>query len=374
MGNSLYDNKIKVLHVVGRMDRGGTEALLMSLLHTIDRDRYQFDFVEQTEDECDYDQEILGLGSKIYRCPNISSESIKKYREWWKEFFTEHPEYAIIHGHSRGSAPIYLDEANKAGRTTIMHCHNNSHGKGVKGAIRYVWQLPLRKIGKYNFACSYDSGVSQFGKNGTFEVIKNGIISERFAWNPDIREKKRKELGIENSFVIGNVARFVEQKNHVFLIKVFNEVQKLNPDSKLMLVGEGPLEKDVRKQIKELGIEDKVIFTGVRSDVNELMQAMDAFLLPSYFEGLGIVNIEAQAAGLPCFVSDKVIPPEVDITELMHHIPLEESPKEWAVKILDGRIKTEDRKERCEDIVNAGYDIKATAERLCEFYAEVEND
>lgn len=364
---------IHVLHVVGRMDRGGTEALLMSLLHTVDRSRFQFDLVEQTQDECDYDQEILSLGSKIYRAPHISPTSLGSYRKWWRDFYREHPEYRIIHGHSRGSAPIYLDEAKKAGRITILHCHNNSHGRGISGAVRYVWQLPLRKMADHNFACSHDSGISQFGRNSTFQVIKNGIRTEQFTWNKQTRQTIRKEFGLGDHLVVGNAARFVEQKNHTFLIQIFHELQMIEPRARLLLLGQGPLEAQVREQIKNLGIEDKVIFAGIRSDVNAVMQAMDVFVLPSLFEGLGIVNIEAQAAGLPCFVSDKVVPPEVDITDLMNHIPLEADPKEWARQILDGVVPPEDRRDTSREIFASGFDIKSTCQWLCEFYEEVDN-
>lgn len=362
---------IKILHVVGRMDRGGTEALLMSMLRTVDKTQFQFDFVEQTEDICDYDEEITELGSRIYRCPQISPTSLGVYRKWWKDFFREHPEYRIIHGHSRGSAPIYLKEAKKAGRITIAHCHNNSHGRGLKGMIRYVWQLPLRNIADYNFACSYDSGISQFGKKRKFEIIKNGIQTERYLWNPETRERVRKNFGFTDHFVVGNVARFVEQKNHTFLLDVFYELQKLCPEARLLLVGEGPLEQSVRQKAAALGILEKILFAGVRPDVHELMQAMDVFVLPSIFEGLGIVNIEAQAASLPCFVSDKVIPPEVDITEYMHHISLQASPKVWAETILRGRILPEKRRDTAAEIINAGFDIRSACESLCRFYEGV---
>lgn len=374
MEENVINRRIRILHVVGRMDRGGTETLLMNLLRTIDRTRFQFDFVEQTQDICDYDQEIYDYGGQIYRVPHITLTSIRKYQKWWKVFFKEHPEYHIIHGHSRGTAPIYLKEAQRQGRITILHCHNNSYGKGIKGKIRYVWQLPLRKLSDYNFACSYDAGVSQFGNNGKFEVIKNGIPTRLYSWNPVIRKTKRQEFGLDDEeLVIGNVARFEEQKNHKFLLRIFYEILRINPQSKLMLVGQGSLEKKIRKQATELGIEDQIIFTGVRSDVNELLQAMDIFVLPSYFEGLGIVNIEAQTAGVPCFVSDKVIPQEVNLTDLMHYIPLSASPEEWARKILEGKIDFEKRKNMSGKIIEAGYDIESTCDMLCEFYKGLVN-
>ena len=365
------DTPIKILHVVGRMDRGGTEALLMNLLRTVDRTKFQYDFVEQTEDVCDYDEEILSLGSTIYRCSHISPANLRQYSLWWRNFFREHPEYRIVHGHSRGSGPIYLSEARKAGRITIAHCHNNSHGKGLSGVVRYLWQLPLRHAADYNFACSYDSGVSQFGKKGVFRVINNGIQTENYSWNPGTRARVRGEFGLEDAFLVGNVARFVQQKNHEFLIRVFAEIKKQRPDAMLMLIGQGHLEPDVRKQVSDLGLTDSVIFTGMRTDVPDLMQAMDVFVLTSHFEGLGIVNIEAQAAGLPCFASAKVIAPEVKLTELMHFIPLEQSPAQWAEYILSHTITPDQRRDQSQAIIEAGFDIRTTAEQLNNFYLDV---
>ncbi len=366
---------IKILHVVGRMDRGGTETLLMNLLNSVNRKKYQFDFVEQTQDECGYDKEILSLGSKIYRAPQISAKSLGEYRNWWSQFYKEHPEYQIIHGHSRGSAPVYLDEAKKAGRITILHCHSNSHGKGLNGFIRYIWQIQLRKCAEYNFACSFGAGISQFGQNGKFKVIKNGIHINHYKWDVDIRETVKQELGLhDDDFVIGNVSRFEIPKNHTFLLQIFHEILCICPKARLVLVGQGSLEENIRKQAKELGLVNKIIFTGVRSDVNRLLQAMDVFVFPSLYEGLPVSLVEAQAAGLPCFVSDKVISNEVDLTELMHHIPLESSPKEWAKQIVDGRISLENRRDTSKDIIAAGFDIKSTADMLCDFYEGVINE
>ena len=362
--------KIKILHVVGQMDRGGTETLLMNLLRILDRSRFQFDFVEQTQRRCDYDDEIEALGSQIYRCHTISIRNLKRYRTWWRSFFREHPEYKIVHGHSRGSAPIYLDEAKKAGCVTILHCHNNSFGKGLSGIKRWVWQIPLHWIADYNFACSLEAGVSQFGKHGSFEVIKNGILSERFSWSPEVRSAIRKELEIENALVIGNVARFEQQKNHIFLIDVFREIKTVRPDAKLLLVGKGTKENEIRSKASSYGIQKDIIFAGMKENVHEMYQAMDAFVLPSLFEGLGMVNIEAQTSGLPCFVSDKVAK-EAAVTQLVHFIPLSASPKRWAKEILDGLIPESERRDYREEIIRAGYDIQTTAEKLYSFYSEV---
>lgn len=361
--------KIHVLHVVGQMNYGGTEAFLMNLLRIIDRESFQFDFVEQTTEECAHDKEIISLGSTIYRCPHIGLMSLGNYRKWWNDFYQNHPEYRIIHGHSRGSAPIYLMEAEKAGRITIAHCHSNSYGKGIEGIARYIWQIPLRHLGDYHFACSYDSGISQYGKNTRFEVIKNGIITEKFRWDPEIRKRVRDGCGYcSDDLVIGNVARFELPKNHRFLIKVFKAIHDREEKTKLMLIGTGTYEREIREAVDKLGISDSVLFVGNRNDVYDYYQAMDAFLLPSLFEGLGIVNIEAQTSGLPCFASDKVVAPECKVTDLMHFIPLEYSPEQWADIILKTVSEQGPRTDHSQEVREAGFDISDTAEKLCEFY------
>lgn len=361
--------KIHVLHVVGMMDYGGTEALLMNLLRTVDREQFQFDFVEQVQEKCVHDAEILSLGSKIYRCPHIGLTNLGAYRKWWRDFYARHPEYRIIHGHSRGSGPVYMDEARRAGRIVIAHCHNNSHGKGIKGFVRFLWQLPLRRLGNYNFACSADSGVSQFGKHADFTVIRNGIPVDRFRWDPEERQVIRKALQFsDEDIVVGNVARFEPQKNHLYLIKIFHALHQLEPRVKLLLIGTGTLESEIRASVQQLGLESSVLFAGNHADVYRYYQAMDLFLLPSLFEGLGIVNIEAQTAGLPCFSSDKVVAPECKVTDLMHFIPLEDSPEQWASIILQTIRQGLPRADRAAEVRAAGFDIEDTAKQLCDFY------
>lgn len=361
--------KIHVLHVVGMMDYGGTEALLMNLLRTVDREQFQFDFVEQVQEKCVHDAEILSLGSKIYRCPHIGLTNLGTYRKWWRDFYARHPEYRIIHGHSRGSAPIYMDEARKAGRIVVAHCHSSSYGKGLSGVIRHLWQIPLKKLGDYNFACSKDAGLSQYGKRTPFHVINNGIISKLFSLDLQARQSVRSQYGIsDDALVMGNVARFETPKNHLFLIRIFDALHRLRPDSKLLLVGSGSLEEQIRSLVKELGLTDSVILAGSHSDVHRFYQAMDVFLLPSLYEGLPLVMIEAQAAGLPCFTSDKVVAPECKITDLVRFIPLEHTPEQWADAILEALSPDFRREDHTAEVRAAGFDIEDTASFLCEFY------
>lgn len=366
--------KINVLHVVGRMDYGGTEALLMNLLRSMDTEWFQYDFVEQTPNPCAHDAEILSLGGKIFRCPHISLTNMKKYRRWWRNFLQEHPEYRIIHGHSRGSGPIYMDEAKKAGRITIAHCHSNSYGRGTRGLARRIWQLPLHNIADYNFACSEGAGISQYGKNGSFHVIKNGIQSELFRWNPLVREKVRRSFQLNDEFVLGNVARFENPKNHEFILKVFSAIHKRIPDSRLMLVGDGSKRELIHGLADKLQIEDSIIYTGVRSDVYELLQAMDVFVFPSLYEGLPLSCVEAQAAGLPTYISADVVAGEVKVTDLVEFISLNKTAQEWADIIINGQINIEERRDTSREIMEKGFDIGTTARWLEEFYSEVLSD
>ena len=362
---------IRILQVVGRMDRGGTEALLMSAFRHVNKAEVIFDFVEQTEDHCDYDDEILSLGGKIWRCPTISLRNINQYRKWWINFLNEHPEYYVIHGHSRGSGPIYLSVAKAMGRITIIHCHSNSMGKGLSGIKRAVWQYPLHFIPDYYFACSQDAGYSQFGRHRKFTVIKNGIETEKYVWNPSARKKIRDELNLKDAYVIGNVARFSKPKNHEFLIDIFLEVKKRIPNAKLLLAGghsEGDREEMIRNKFKALNLQDDVMFLGVRDDVNQLLQAMDLFLLPSHFEGMPLSLVEAQAASLPCVVSKDHIPQEINVTGLVTYIPLSESAAEWADIILSISEQNMERKDQSAAIAREGFDISSSCDYLCGFY------
>ena len=367
------DDKIYILHVIKKMDRGGTEALLINLLRTIDRERFQFDFVVHTDEKCDYDDEIVSLDSKIYHAPSFTGKNIIQYKDWWKKFFIKHPEYSVVHGHTRGIAPFYLSEAKKAKRITIIHCHSNSFGKGLKASLRNLWQIQTRHIADYNFACSYDSGVAQFGKKNTFEVIKNGIQAERYIWNPNTRKTVRDELKVDGQFVVGHVGRFCQEKNHKFLVDIFNSIHKIEKNSVLLLAGRGALEREIHSYVDKLSLSQSVMFLGVRNDIPRLMQAMDAFVLPSLYEGLGIVNIEAQAAGLPCFSSADVVAPESAVTDLMTFIPLSDGPEIWAEKVLSNQILPEDRRNTIDEIRKSGFDIRTTADYLSEFYKRITN-
>ncbi len=362
---------IRVLHVLGGLNCGGAETMIMNLYRSIDRSKIQFDFMVHTIDKCDYDDEIRKLGGRIYSVPRYNGLNHFKYKRAWNDFFKNHPKYRIVHGHMRSTAAIYLKIAKKQRVITIAHSHSiASRGNKIEQFVKNVMQIPIRYIADYLFACSNEAGKWLFGEKATkqdnYRVIKNAIDAERYVFNEAVRDKVRKDLNIENKLVVGHVGRFTYPKNHKFLIELFYEVQKQNENTILLLVGDGEFRPQIEKQINSLGIKDKVILTGVVPNVNDYMQAMDVFVFPSIFEGLGIAAIEAQAEGLRCIVSDKV-PKEAFITDLIESISLTTDMKKWASKILQYSSGCQ-RQKTFAKIKQAGYDIRKNTQILEDFY------
>ncbi|WP_062237235.1 glycosyltransferase family 1 protein [Fictibacillus sp. FJAT-27399] len=360
---------IKVLQVIGSLNNGGSQAMIMNLYRNIDHSKIQFDFIIDRENELFYAEEIKALGGKIYFFPTFNIRNIFKYLKSWNDFFKEHPEYKVIHGHVRSTASIYLSIAKKYGVTTIAHSHSTSSGTGPSAIVKNLLQYPVRYLADYLFTCSKAAGEWLYGKKAcekrNFQILKNAIDTRNFIFNNELRNNKRKELKIEGKFVIGHVGRFNTPKNHEFLIDIFKAVHDKNENSVLLLVGDGNLKQSIEKKIYDLGMEDKVILTGVRSDIPDLLQSMDVFLFPSIFEGLPVTLIEAQAAGLPCVIS-KNITDEINVTSLVNSVSLLKSANFWAEKILEIKQSYE-RENNYNHIVKAGYDITETAKWYQEF-------
>lgn len=361
---------IRVLNVLGRLNHGGMENMVMNLYRNVNREKVQFDFVIHTDKHCDFTDEVLALGGRIFSAPRYNIKNHFLYKKWWKKFLKEHSEYKIIHGHMFTIASIYLKIANANGLTTISHCHSSYAKRGGKGIIKNILQFPLRYIADWLFSCSEMGGRWLYGKNvkkrKNYILLKNAIETDRYVYCDDIAQKVRRAFAAEDKFIVGHVGRLTEAKNHMYLLKVFEEILKEKPDAMLMLVGTGPMENKIREKVKELGLTENVIFTGVRNDVNELMQAMDCFVFPSLYEGLPVTVVEAQTAGLPCFVSDAVTD-EVSLTDLVTMLSIEKSPKEWADLILE-KTASFKRTNTRQLIIDAGYDIETTAVWLQEFY------
>jgi len=358
---------IRVLQVFAQMDRGGSETMIMNYYRHINRDNIQFDFVVHTTKRCAFDDEIEQLGGRIFHLPRFKGYNYFQYKKAWKRLFDANPEFQIIHVHFFTIAGAILPVAKECNiPVRIEHCHIADPRYSI---IHRMGDVILRYKAIKNatdfFACSEEAGHYFFG-NLPFSVIKNAIDIRQFSFNATVRNKLRNELNISNQFVIGHIGRFEEQKNHRLIIDILAEVSKLNKNSILLLIGDGSLKENILEKCDSLGLKSKVIFTGVRTDIPQLLQAMDVFLFPSLFEGLGIVAIEAQAAGLHTIVSDKV-PEEVHITPFIERISLDISPNAWAEKILQYNNNYV-REDTFNDICKAGYDIKNNATELEKFY------
>lgn len=353
---------IRVLHIVTYMGRGGLETMIMNYYRHMDRSKVQFDFLVHRDFEADYDAEIITLGGKIYHLPQLNPFGYQ-YLSALDAFFREHREYRIVHCHLDCMAGIPLKYAKKHGvPVRIAHVHSSSQDKDVKYPIKMVYKRYIPNYATQLFACSQIAGMWMFGKQ-EFQLLNNAIDVACYSYATEVRAAVRAELNIrDETLVVGHVGRFDLPKNHKFLLQVF---AKLPTKTCLLLVGDGKQREVVQKQAEELGVLDRVRFLGVRSDVARLLQAMDVFVFPSLYEGLGVAVIEAQAAGLPCLISDRV-PIECKKTDLVEQVSLATGEKMWAGAIL--RAAAQPRQHTFYQICDAGYDIHTNALWLQNYY------
>ncbi|MCM1218378.1 MAG: glycosyltransferase family 1 protein [Lachnospiraceae bacterium] len=363
----MSDKPVRILHVVPNMQAGGLETLIMNLYRNIDRSKVQFDFLVHYQGNFFYDDEIRNLGGKIYKLSLRDDNNIPKYFYDLNKFFENHSEYKIVHGHMESTGRFYLRSAYKHGiPVRIAHAHNTSTDNNLKGILKSILLQDFKRYATDFFACSDKAGKYMF-KRKDFKVLKNAIMLEAFTFDADVRRIVREELGIENNIVIGHIGRFTIQKNHVFIIDVFNEISKLDDRAVLILCGQGEKEKEIKTKVAEYGLDEKIRFLGTRKDVARIYQAMDCFLFPSLYEGLGIVAIEAQCSGLPVIGSD-VIPKEVAVTDCFHYMPLDANAEKWAIKVLESVHAK--RKPQIKKIRDAGYDIRDVTLYLQKYYLE----
>lgn len=366
---------LRVLHVIGGMDRGGAETAIMNLYRNIDRNSIQFDFLVHEHRECDFDNEILELGGAIYRLPRYRIVNDCAYRKLCRDFFSSHKEHKIVHGHIGSCASIYLGEASKTGKYTIAHSHSQFFLKGPMGLAFRVMTHSTRNIADYFMACSYEAGVDRFGKKvvegSKFTVLKNGIDPTLYRCDDLLHAAARNKLGIKDRPVFGHVGRFTNEKNHRFLVEVFSQILLQLDNALLLLAGGGPLEHSIQSLCKSLGIIDSVRFLGVRNDIPDLLKAMDVFIFPSTKEGLAVAAIEAQTAGLPCLLSNGV-PPISVIAPQTTRLPLGNA-QEWSNKAVEmyTHATNNARSDAIECAKEHGFDVAATANWLSEFYQSV---
>lgn len=368
--NNDFEQPIRIAHVIGKWVGGGVESFIMNYYRNIDKSKVQFDFIIDSDSTSVPKKEIEKLGGKIIQIPPY--QKIFNYISVLKRVLKEN-NYKIVHSHlnSLSVFPLYCAWKAKV-PIRIAHSHSTTNNKEFKKNIIKNILKPFSKIFATNyFACSEHAGRWLFG-NKTFEnnkviLIKNAIEVKKFKYDETVRNRIRKELNVENKLVLGHVGRFVEQKNHEFLIDLFYDIYKENDDAILLLIGNGPLESKIRNKVKKLQLDSAVKFLGIKDNVNEYMQAMDIFMFPSLYEGLGIVVIEAQASGLKSICSTDV-PVEVKNTDLVEFIDLNNKSK-WKESVLRTQYKRNDKS--LENIKNANYDIQQESEKLLEIYIKI---
>lgn len=368
---------VRILHILGNTQLGGAESRIMDLYRHMDRSVVQFDFVVHSKEEGYFNEEIRKLGGRIFRVPRFRVLNYFSYCRAWKKLLQEHrdadgrSEFHMIQGHMTSTAAIYLPIARKCGiETTIAHARSAGVDKGLKGILTRFLRRNLSKKADYLFTCSELAGISVFGKKavkqGRTRFLPNAIDCQKFAPDPLVREKIRRELGIENCYVIGHVGRFHYAKNHEYLLRVFAElVKRKTRDYVLLLLGEGSGMEDIRILSRELGIEDKVYFLGNKSNVNDYYQAMDYFVYPSRFEGMPGTIVEAQTAGIRCLMSDTICK-EVIATDLVTTRSISEDPGLWADEI-EQHLQYQ-RSSRVDEMKELGFDVHGQAVLMTDFY------
>lgn len=364
---------IRILHVyMWGLQRGsGVESVLMNYYRHIDRDKIQFDFLLHWDTD-DYDKEVEALGGRVYRLP--AWMMYRRFAEWRKALGEKFEEIKpdIIHVHFTNMGRFVVYEANKAGIPVIAHSHGANDTEGFsKRLIRRCYNIFYPWRATAYLACAQLAGEWLFGKKivrqSNFKVLKNAIDVGSFSYNPETRKRIRDELGLEEQqWVIGHTGRFDIEKNHNFLIEVFAEIRKHDKNAVLVLAGDGPLRDKIEKMTDALGFGENVLkFLGIRSDIADVLQAYDLFIMPSHNEGLGLAAIEAQAAGVPCLLSD-IFPPEAIVTDNVKCLPLSAEASRWAETAL--QLKGYERKDTSDIMRKKGWDIHDNAKQLAEYY------
>lgn len=357
----------RILCLISCMNAGGAETFLMKLYRQIDRTQYQLDFCINVREKCFYEDEILSLGGRIFRIPS-KSENRKEFTRQLTELVKKEKYESVLRITSNAMGFMDLKVAKKAGaKVCAARSSNSSDGKGWKPWLAH--RLGKLLYGKYvdvKFAPSDLAAIYTFGKkaysSGKVTILHNAVDLSVFHYDPEGRERIRQEFGMEeDGLLVGHVGRFDPQKNHTKLLEIYAALAEKRPDSKLLLVGQGKLESQLRQKAQELGITDRVIFAGVRSDIPQVLSAMDVFVFPSLYEGMPNTVIEAQSAGLPCIIAD-TITREADITGLVQYLSLETVAGDWAQKALTAAVTR--RRDTREDFEKHHYDIRTVAQEF----------
>jgi len=360
---------MKVLHIANKNNGNGVASFIMNYYRHIDYNKIQFDFISHSSLEDSNAEEIQNLGGNVFNVPSYKKYLFKYINSVYK--IIKSGTYDIIHCHQFPIDIISLFIAKKKGiKVRIFHAHNNAFYSFVKRLLVYLFRNIWGCVVTDFSACSVDAGHFFFGNRYKYIIFNNAIEPERYVFNSIARNSIRNNLYLpENAFVIGYVARFVKQKNYFFLINVFKNILYKNDNSFLLLIGDGKLLKKIKKYVATLNLLKNVLFYGVSERVYELYSAMDVFVFPSLFEGLGIAGIEAQCAGLPVIASLN-IPKEMQVTDLVSWLDLKVGAEKWAEKVLEYSIPKK-RENMTEIITRNGYNIKNECNKLENEYARL---
>lgn len=365
---------IRILHSVSNMDRAGIETMLMNYYRHIDRNKVQFDFLCNKRKPGAYDNEIRKLGGRIFHTPGLNPAKYPQYLAYMKKLFADYPEYRIVEAHN-GALGVYALHAAKVNQIPVRIFH--AHG----ASITRDWKLPIKLMCKallpanmnQHFSCGKAAAQCYFGDkvidSHNYVLVPNAIEVERFTFQSELRKKIRQQHGLENKHVVGHIGRFMKQKNHSFLIEVFSDIARRDPDAVLVLLGDGELQQEIKKKVSEKELDGKVFFEGNVSNANEWYNAFDVFVLPSIWEGLPVVGVEAQANDLPCVFSENITK-EIAITTKAEFLSLATPVSEWANAIM---AKFNDTK-RCDNtkvISDYHYNIAFEAEKLQNLYLKL---
>ena len=363
---------IRVLQIIGFVCGGGVEAVIMNYYRNIDRTKVQFDFVIDGYEKTSLDDEILSLGGKVYKVVPYTKNVLKNIYQIYR--IIKDNKYEIVHSNMNTLAVFSLFAAWLAGaRVRILHNHSTAvKSEKLRSALKYILRPFAPIFANRYMACSFLAGEWMYGKkkmqSGKVKVLNNAIDVDKFAYNPEIRKQLRHELNIEkDTLVSGHVGRFMYQKNHDFLIDIFKEIHTQKKNSVLLLIGDGPLRHIIEEKVKNYNLQDSVKFLGLRKDVKDLYNVMDVFVLPSWYEGLPVVSVEAQANGLPCFVSDRVSK-ECKLSSSMNFVSLNKSADCWSKEILNYSVFRNEN--AITELSKKGFCISKEIDKIEKFYLE----
>ena len=370
--NSDSQNPIRVLHVINWFDQGGIENFIMNVYRNIDRNKVQFDFALTENKKGFFEEEIESLGGRYFYFDSNSKSLLNYYRSL-KRIIRENGPYAVVHSHLYYFSGIFLLIARLCGiKVRIAHSHETEKGRKptiIRKCYEHIMRFLIKKNATHWLSCSNTAGAFVFGKDVPYQVLYNGIDLRRFRYSEARRQHLRKELGVMDNFVVLNVGRFAPQKNHHFIIKVFCELLKEVTNSRLILIGTGALRNEIEDRFKELGISNKInILTNIQN-TEDYYCAADAFILPSQYEGMGIVVIESQACGLYTLISDKVTK-EVGVTKISEFLPINQdsSVHIWVKKLSEINKMNLTRSKYNEEFITTSFNIDVTVQDLTNIY------